>query len=175
MSLTMAAIGGVVAATVKYLLASKGAELAAGKAAEKIGEKGGEALINAGRDAFTRLKAALGRRGAEAEKANRALANVEAEPDDKAYQEKLTAELEKLAASDAELRKLLEELSAEVQQAGGPVAQGSVNVSGQGRIYGPTAGTSTGTMSGTYTFGDRDEDKRRETRTGEVNGRIDRV
>lgn len=40
-------------------------------------------------------------------------------------------------------------------QTGG--VQGSLNVSGQGKIYGPAAGVNTGEMSGTYTFKDDDD------------------
>jgi len=35
--------------------------------------------------------------------------------------------------------------------------QGSVNVSGEGRVYGTAAGVVTGTVSGTYSFKDEDE------------------
>ncbi len=41
-------------------------------------------------------------------------------------------------------------------QTGG--VQGTVNVSGQGKVYGPATGVNTGTISGTYTFNERDED-----------------
>jgi hypothetical protein len=37
--------------------------------------------------------------------------------------------------------------------------QGNVNVSDQGKIYGTATGVNTGTISGTYTFNDHDEDK----------------
>jgi hypothetical protein len=42
-------------------------------------------------------------------------------------------------------------------QTGG--VQGTVNVSDQGKIYGTATGVNTGTISGTYTFNDHDEDK----------------
>jgi len=38
--------------------------------------------------------------------------------------------------------------------------KGEVNVSGQGKIYGTAAGVNTGTISGTYNFGDEDKDEK---------------
>lgn len=163
MSLTLAAIGGIVTAIVKYLLASKASEIVGQKALEKVGESGGEALVEAGKHAFDGIKHALGTHGEDAKKANKALQDVEEDPTDEDYQHKLASELEKLAAHDADLRNLLEQLSSVVQQAQTQISgtvQGMINVSGQGQIYGPTAGVNTGTMmGGTYHItekGDKD-------------------
>ncbi len=160
MVLTLAVIGGVVAAVAKYLLANKGAETVEQKALEKVGEMGGEALVNAGKNAFTSIKQALTKRGEAAKKATKALVDVEEDPTDQDYQQKLATELQRLAAGDPELNRLLEKLGEVVQQAqtqiGGDV-QGSVNVADQGKIYGPTAAVNTGAMSGTYTFNEKDD------------------
>jgi len=43
-------------------------------------------------------------------------------------------------------------------QTGG--VQGSVNVSGQGKIYGTAVGTNTGSITGTYTIGDDKDEKK---------------
>lgn len=158
MSITVAAISGVVAATVKYLLASKGMEAAAQKAAEKIGEMGGEGLINAGKNAFARLREALGQRGEDAKRARRALENVEEEPDSKAYQDKLIEELGKLSANDVQFRTLLEQLSAQVEQVGGASGvQGSVRISGDAKVYGDQFGVNSGSVTSSYNFTDRDD------------------
>jgi hypothetical protein len=162
MSLTLAAIAGVVTAVVKYLVAKKSAEIVGDKALEKIGESGGEALVETGKKAFTGIKQALTGRGDAAKKANKALADVEEDPTDEDYQHKLANELEKLAANDTELRSLLEHLSSVVQQAQTQITgnvHGTVNVSGQGKIYGPTAGVNFGPiMGGTYNINDKEEE-----------------
>jgi hypothetical protein len=161
MILTLAAIGGIVTAIVKYLLASKASEIVGQKAMEKVGESSGEALVEAGKHAFDGINHALIKRGEDAKKANKALADVEEDPTDEDYQRKLATELEKLAAHDADLRNMLEHLSSLVQQAQTQISgnvQGMVNVSGQGKIYGPTAGVNTGTMmGGTYHVNDKDD------------------
>ncbi|HEY4036766.1 MAG TPA: hypothetical protein VGL94_22645 [Ktedonobacteraceae bacterium] len=161
MSLTLAAIGGIVGTMVKYLLANKAPEIAGQKAVEKIGEAGGQALTDAGKQAFHGIKQALTKRGENAKKANKALTDVEEDPTDEDYQRKLTNELEKLAASDTDLRGLLEHLSSVMQQAQTQISgkvEGAVNVSDQGKIYGPTAGVNTGTMfGGTYNINDKDD------------------
>lgn len=156
MSITGAAISGVVAAAVRYLLESKGMAAAAQKAVEQVGLLSGEALVNAGKNALAKLRTALTERGAAAQKAQRALENVEQEPDEQAYQAKLTTELEKLAANDAQFRTLLEQLSAEFKLAGGSAAQGSVSISG-GTQYGNQIGVNQAPISSTYTINDRDD------------------
>ncbi len=37
--------------------------------------------------------------------------------------------------------------------------QGTVTVTGEGKVYGQIAGTNTGMMNATYTFGSHDDDK----------------
>jgi len=160
-SLTLAAIAGIVAAVVKYLTASKGAEIVGEKAMEKVGEASGEGLVNIGKHAYDGIKHALIKRGEHAKKADNALEDVEEDPTDEDYQRKLATELEKLAAHDADLHNLLEHLSTIVQQAQTQISgsvQGLVNVSGQGKIYGPTSGVNTGTMmGGTYNINYEDD------------------
>ncbi len=148
MSLTIAAINGVVSTAVKYLLMSRGLETAAHKATEKIGEMGGEALVNVGKNALAKLREALGQRGDAAKKAQKALADVEDYPNDEDYQRKFATELDKLAVNDGQLRTLLEQLSAEVQQAGGKAGapQGYVTAYGNAKIdqgIGVNTGTAT--------------------------------
>lgn len=161
MSLTAAAISGVVAATVKYLLASEGMQKAAEKAMEKVGELGGEALVNAGKNALAKLRTVLTSKGNTAKKATTALTNLEDDPTDEDYQRKLVSELEKLSATDPQLRTLLEHLSVEVQQAGGQpgTVQGTATVSGEARVFGPVTGASTGTITSSYTIQPDDEAK----------------
>jgi hypothetical protein len=54
-----------------------------------------------------------------------------------------------------------QQLQTLAQQAGvqGSGVQGNINVSGQGKIQGQAAGVNTGTMSGTFSFNDDDDDK----------------
>jgi hypothetical protein len=161
MSLTLAAIGGIVTAVVKFLRASKAPEIISQKAMEKVGESSGEELVEAGKHAFNGIKQALTKRGEDAKKANKALTDIIEDPADEDYQHKFATELEKLAAHDADLRNLLEHLSSVVQQAKTQISgnvQGMVNVSGRAKIYGPTAGVNTGTMmGGTYNLDDKED------------------
>jgi len=118
MGLSVAAIGGVVSAIAKYLAVSKVTE----KALEQAGEAGGEALVGVGKEALGRLRQVLGGRDESAQKAVKALADIEEDPDDEDYQGKLTKELTNLAADDEELRGLLARLSQAVLAFTGGVA-----------------------------------------------------
>ncbi|MBA3945517.1 MAG: hypothetical protein H0X37_13240 [Herpetosiphonaceae bacterium] len=158
MSLTIAAISGVVSAAVKYLLTSKGLDTAAQKATEKIGTMGGEALINVGKNALTKLREALGQRGDAAKKAQKALADVEDDPADVDYQQKLATELDKLAAADGQLRTLLEQLSAEVEKVNGKndVRMHHQQISGYAQVGAAVAGDVHGGIHlGPMNFGER--------------------
>jgi hypothetical protein len=159
MSLTLAAIGGIVTAIVKYLLANKASEIVEQKALEKVGESSGEAIVKAGKYAFDSIQHALESRSDAAKQATKALIDLREDPSDEDYQQKLTIELEKLAEHDADLSNQLEHLSSLVQQTQTQISgnvQGMINVSGQGSIYGPAAGVNTGTMEGgTYNINDK--------------------
>lgn len=143
MSLTVAAIGGIVTATAKYLAASK--------AGEKVSEAAGDALVKVGASVFSRLKATLGQRGDTARKADRALADVADDPGDQEYQRNLTTQLERLAKDDAELRSVLSALSAEVQRAQPESAAPNVHNEVAGDVYGPVGSDITGDLS--WSFG----------------------
>lgn len=158
MSLTIAAISGVVSAAVKYLLVSKGLETAAQKATEKIGELGGEALVNVGKNALLKLRDALAQRGDAAKKAQKALDDVEDDPTDEDYQRKFATELDKLAANDGHVRALLEQLSAEVEKTKGAGSGRShtQTISGHAQIGTNVVGDLHGNLTtGPITFGDQ--------------------
>lgn len=139
MSLTIAAIGGVVLAMAKYLAASKAAETIGGKALEEIGKSGGEAVTTVGKSAFARLKALLSRGDGTAAKAKQALDNVETDPADVDYQTKLAKELEQLAQTDTELRTALEELSRQLPPQMGR-ADVKINIGDEAKVTGQVIG-----------------------------------
>ena len=100
------------------------------------------------------VKAAVQQHGDD--KDRNALAQFEDEPDE--YREVLERKLARLAQANPAVAQQLQTLA---QQAGvqGSGVQGNVNVSGQGKIYGPAAGVNTGTISGgTYNFGPEKDD-----------------
>ena len=151
MSLSVAAISGIVTAAAKYLAASK--------AGEKVSEAASAALVRVGEVVFTRLKETFTRRG-DATKATRALDDLFNDPTDEDYRKKLEKELKAQSDSDAELRTLLAQLSAEVEKTQGaeaPRAGDSYVVRDHGRVYGPMGGTTHGGI--TYSFGQEDEPK----------------
>lgn len=99
------------------------------------------------------VKAGVEQHGNEDERAD--LANFERNPE--RYQEGLARSLSDLASREPTFARRLQTVA---QQAGvqGSGVQGNVNVSGDGKVYGTAAGVNTGTISGTYTFGE-DNDK----------------
>jgi hypothetical protein len=129
----------------------KAAVAKAGEQKEAAPAKSAEAAK--GEQAAPLIKAAVLLHGDD--KDRNALAQFEDEPDD--YRGVLESKLARLAERNPAFAQQLQTLAQQANiQTGG--VQGAVNVSGQGKIYGPTAGTNTGTMSGTYTFGaDKDD------------------
>jgi hypothetical protein len=86
------------------------------------------------------------------------LANFERNPE--RYREGLARVLSDVAAREPAFAQQLQTVAQQANiQTGG--VQGSVNVSGQGKIYGAAVGTNTGTISGTYTIDDDDKDEQR--------------
>ena len=79
------------------------------------------------------------------------------EDDPETYEEPLKKVLISLAGRNTAFAGQIQTLAQKANiQTGG--IQGSVNVSGQGKVYGPATGVNTGTMSGTYTFSHKDEE-----------------
>jgi hypothetical protein len=107
-----------------------------------------------GERALTVVREGIVTHGNEDEQAD--LASFERNPPrNRGNLERAMAELAQRSQPFAqELRTLAQQSNI---QTGG--VQGTVNVSDQGKVYGPTAGVSEGDMSGTYTFNDHDEDK----------------
>jgi len=100
------------------------------------------------------LKNAIERHGAPKEQTTLQL--FEEDPD--TYEEPLKKVLTHLAERNPAFATELQTLAQQANiQTGG--VQGSVNVSGDSSIYGPTAGTNYGTMSGTYSLNGRDNKK----------------
>ena len=99
------------------------------------------------------VKAGVERHGSEDERTD--LANFERNP--QRYGEGLARTLSDLAAREPAFAHQLQTVA---QQAGvqGSGVQGNVNVSGEGKVYGTAVGVNTGTVAGTYNFGE-DKDK----------------
>jgi hypothetical protein len=84
----------------------------------------------------------------------RVVESFEDDPD--TYEKALQKTLARLAERSQPFAQQLQTLAQQANiQTGG--VQGSVNVSDQGRVYGTATGVNTGTISGTYTFKDDDE------------------
>jgi hypothetical protein len=84
------------------------------------------------------------------------LANFERNPE--RYRDGLARVLADVAAREPAFASQLQTVAQQANiQTGG--VQGSVNISGQGKVYGTAAGTNTGTISGTYNIGDDDKDE----------------
>lgn len=100
------------------------------------------------------VEAPVQQHGNQDEKAD--LANFERNPE--RYRDGLTRALTDVAAREPAFAQQLQTLA---QQAGvqGSGVQGNVNVSGEGKVYGTAAGVNTGTISGTYNFGEGEKDK----------------
>jgi hypothetical protein len=80
------------------------------------------------------------------------------EDDPETYEEAMRRVLERVANRSQPFAQELRTLAQQSNiQTGG--VQGTVNVSDQGKVYGTATGVNTGTISGTYTFNDHDEDK----------------
>jgi hypothetical protein len=101
----------IITAVVAFIK-TQGAQRAGEKAAEVLGEKATEATLNTGEKALATLRA---RFSAKADaKAQRALANVEQDPDDEDYQQKLVKETARLASADSTFAQDLKVLAENV-------------------------------------------------------------
>jgi hypothetical protein len=105
-----------------------------------------------GEQAAPLVKAGVEQHGNEDERAD--LANFERNPD--RYAEGFVRALTDIAAREPAFAQQLQTLAQQANiQTGG--VQGSVNVTGQGKVYGTAAGVITGTVTGNYTLGKDDE------------------
>ena len=86
--------------------------MAGDKAAEIIGEKATETTISLGQKAFTELRSKFSLQADM--KAQQALANVEQDPDDEDYQQKLVKEIARLANVDPSFAQELKLLARNV-------------------------------------------------------------
>ena len=100
------------------------------------------------------LKNAIDKHGATKEQTTLRL--FEEDPD--TYEESLKKVLTHLAGRNPAFATELQTLAQQANIQTGDI-QGSVNVSGGSSIYGPTAGTNYGTMTGTYSLDDTDNKK----------------
>src|SRR5947208_826826 len=104
-------ISPIITAVVTYIK-TQGAQKASDKAAEVIGEKSTEAAMSLGQRAWTLLRSKF---SAKADvKAQQALTNVEQDPDDKDYQQKLVKETVRLASADPSFTQELKVLAENV-------------------------------------------------------------
>lgn len=127
----------IITAVVTYIK-MQGAQKAADKAAEIIGEKTIEASINMGQKALATLRSKFIVKGDV--KAQQALANVEQDPTDEDYQQKLVKETARLASADPIFTQELKILAKNVAitQAGGVTIQNDAPSYGaQGVFQGP--------------------------------------
>ncbi len=106
-------------------------------------EKPDEAVLTKGKQAVQVVRSGVAQYGDEDEQAD--LANYERNPT--RYADTFRRVLTDIATREPAFAQQLQTLAQNANiQTGG--VQGSVNVSGNGRVYGPVAGTNTGTMSG---------------------------
>lgn len=108
--------------------------------------------VTKGEQAAPIIKAGVAQHG-EA-KDQKALASFEEDPE--TYQEALQKVLERIATRSQPFAQQLQTLAQQANiQTGG--VQGSVNVSGQGRVIGTATGVNAGTITGNYTARPDDE------------------
>lgn len=149
--ITAAAVLEVVKAAAAYLATTKAAETAG----DILAKAGAEAVVSAGKYAWERLRKAVGGGGDDAKKAETALANLDSDPTDEDYQNKLAKELTALAATDPGLRDLLVELTAQITAAGGVGGAVVINAPVKGIVSGTNFGTQTYNESGAGQDGSR--------------------
>ena len=104
-------ISPIITAVVTYIKI-RGSQMAGDKAAEIIGEKATETTISLGQKAFTELRSKFSLQADM--KAQQALANVEQDPDDEDYQQKLVKEIARLANVDPSFAQELKLLARNV-------------------------------------------------------------
>lgn len=143
--ITAAAVLEVVKAAAAYLATTKAAETAG----DILAKAGAEAVVDAGKSAWERLRKAVGGGEDAAKKAEIALATVESDPGDEDYHHKLAKELTTLAESSPDVRELLVELSREVAAAGGAGGGVVINAPVKGIVSHTNYGTQTFNEAGT--------------------------
>jgi hypothetical protein len=147
--ISIAVITGLVALMtgyMKYRADMKQAEQKGAAAPAKTEE------VTKGETALAQVKQGVAQHGDE--KDQNALAQFETDPDD--YRDVFEKKLARLAERSPAFAQQLQTVAQQANiQTGG--VQGSVNVSGEGKVYGPVVGANTGTISGTYTLGKKDD------------------
>ncbi len=147
-------IGAVISGVVSLISAYMTYRVGMKQAEQKEAAKPDDETLTKGEQAMAIVRTGVAQYGDEDEKAD--LANFERNP--QRYEDNLARVLTDIAMRTPVFRQELESLTKQLDiQTGG--VQGNVNVSGQGRIYGPSAGVNPGTMTGSYTFNDRDDAK----------------
>jgi hypothetical protein len=122
-------ISPIIIAVVTYIK-TQGTQKASDKAAEVIGEKATERAISIGQKALTLLRSKFSVKADT--KAQQALANVEQDPNDEDYQQKLVKETARLASADPAFAQELKVLAETVN-----IAQsGSVAIDNKSSNYG---------------------------------------
>lgn len=142
-----ATIGGIVSLITGYMTYRVGM-----KPAEQSADKPDEDTLKQGESALSIVRTSVSQYGNDDEKAD--LANFERNPP--RYAEQLRQVLTDIATRYPVFMEQLDSFAQQNDLKRGQV-RGSVNVSGQGRIYGNTAGVNQGDMTGTYNFGTQDE------------------
>lgn len=130
-------ISPIITAVVAFIK-TQGAQKAGEKAAEVIGEKATEATLSRGEKALATLRSWFAAK-ADA-KAQQALANVEQDPDDEDYQQKLAKETVRVASADPIFAQDLKVLADNVTlaQAGGVAIDNKAsNMGAQGVFNAP--------------------------------------
>jgi hypothetical protein len=116
--------------TVGMYIKTQGVHKTADKVAEVIEEKAAEEMGSKGQKAFVLLRSRFSAKADE--KAKRALANVEQDPEDEDYQQKLVKETARLASADPLFAQELKVLGENVA-----IAQsGSVTIDNKASNYG---------------------------------------
>ncbi len=132
-------ISPIISAVVTYI-STQGAQKAGDKAAEIVGEKATETTLSLGQKALILLRSKFSAKANP--KAQQALANVEQDPDDEDYQQKLVKETARLANADPtfaqELKVLAEKVN--IAQSGSiTIDNKASNYGAQGAFYAPVS------------------------------------
>lgn len=132
-------ISPIISAVVTYI-ATQGAQKAGDKAAEIVGEKATETTLTLGQKALALLRSKFFAKTDA--KAQQALKNVEQDPDDEDYQQKLVKETARLASTDptfAQELKVLAENVTIAQSGGVAIDNKAPNYGAQGVFNAPVS------------------------------------
>lgn len=124
--------------TVVTYMRTQGIQKSADKMAEVVGEKAAEETLRKGEKALTFLRSHFFAKADE--KAKRALANVEQDPDDEDYRQKLMKETARLASADPTFAQHLKALGghmATAQSGGVTIENKAPNYGAQGVFNNP--------------------------------------